>query len=134
MPDMTPAETLAYLSEPGHDAIVATVSPTGQPHAVPVWYIMDDGDLVFSTGRASVKGRNLAANPKIAVCVSQPQGPILFVSIQGDAEEVTPLEDKRRLTSAIWTKYGNTQPPSDEELQNSLLVRVKARRTVGVRY
>lgn len=135
MPDMTPAEVLAYFSESIHDAILATVNTDGQPHAVPVWYIVDAGDIVFSTDRESVKGRNILANPKVAVCISQPERPIMFVSVQGSVEEVTAPEEKRRLTSAIWGRYDDdAQAPSDAELQKSIVARVKARRMTGIRY
>ena len=133
MTDLTPAETLAYLSEPGKDAIVATVNPGGQPHAVPVWYTVDGGEVVFSTGFGGVKGRNLKSNPKIAVCVSQPEGPIMFVSIQGDAVEVTAIEEKRRLVAQIMGKYGESSAP-EGDLSDTFVVRVKARKTVAVRY
>lgn len=133
MVDLTPAETLAYLSEPGKDAIIASVNGQGQPHAVPVWYTVDNRDIVFSTGYGGTKGRNLKANPKIAVCVSQPDSPIMFVSIQGDAVEVTEVAEKRRLVAQIMSKYGDTTPP-EGDLLDTFVVRVKARNTVAVRY
>jgi PPOX class probable F420-dependent enzyme len=46
---------------------VITVRPDGRPHAAPVWGIWWGGTLWFGTGPESVKGRNLAADPRIAV-------------------------------------------------------------------
>ena len=46
---------------------VCTTRPNGRPHAMPVWGVWRDGALYFSTSRASVKGRNLAANPAVSV-------------------------------------------------------------------
>jgi len=133
MPELTQDEIAAYLSEPGHDLILATVNDEGQPHAVPVWYIMDGGDIVFSTGYGGVKGRNMQANPKIAACVSQPADPIMFVSVQGDAVEVADVSEKRRLVSAIMRKYGDSDTP-EGDMAGTLVVRIKARTSVGVRY
>lgn len=133
MPDMTQDEITAYLAEPGRDAIIATVNADGQPHAVPVWFVIDAGDMVFSTGYGGVKGRNLRANPKIAVCVSQPAAPIMFVSLQGDAVEVTDIAEKRRLTEAIMRRYGNSDA-IEGDMTDTFVVRIKARHTVGVRY
>jgi PPOX class probable F420-dependent enzyme len=133
MPDMTQEEIAAYLAEPGHDLILATVNAEGQPHAVPVWYIVDGGDIVFSTGYGGIKGRNILANPKVAACVSQPTDPIMFVSVQGDAVEVTDVGEKRRLVGAIMCKYGDSDTPQGD-MTDTFVVRIKARAMVGVRY
>jgi PPOX class probable F420-dependent enzyme len=133
MPDMTQDEIAAYLAEPGHDLIIATVNAEGQPHVVPVWYIMDGGDVVFSTGYGGVKGRNMRANPKVAACVSQPADPIMFVSVQGDAVEVADVGEKRRLVSAIMRKHGDSGTP-EGDMTDTFVVRIKARSVVGVRY
>lgn len=133
MPDMTQDEIAAYLAEPGHDLIIATVNEEGQPHAVPVWYIMDAGDIVFSTGYGGVKGPNMRANPKVAACVSQPADPIMFVSVQGDAVEVTDIAEKRRLTESIMRRYGNSDA-IEGDMADTFVVRIKARTSVGVRY
>ena len=46
---------------PPRTGIVATVRADGRPHAAPVWYAVDeDGSVLFNTGAATVKGRNLA--------------------------------------------------------------------------
>lgn len=133
MTDMTDAEIAAFLDEPGRDLILATVNAGGQPHAVPVWYVMDAGDIVFSTGYGGIKGRNMLANPKVAGCVSQPDGPIMFVSIQGDAVEVADVSEKRRLVGAIMRKHGDPDEPQGD-LADTLVVRIKARSVIGIRY
>jgi PPOX class probable F420-dependent enzyme len=133
MPELTQDEIAAYLAEPGHDLIIATVNEEGQPHAVPVWYIMDAGDIVFSTGFGGIKGRNMQANPKVAACVSQPADPIMFVSVQGDVVEVTDVSEKRRLVGTIMRKYGDSDMPQGD-MTDTFVVRIKARTSVGVRY
>jgi PPOX class probable F420-dependent enzyme len=133
MPELTQDEIAAYLAEPGHDLIIATVNEEGQPHAVPVWYIMDAGDIVFSTGYGGIKGRNMQANPKVAACVSQPADPIMFVSVQGDVVEVTDVNEKRRLVGTIMRKYGDSDMPQGD-MADTFVVRIKARTSVGVRY
>jgi PPOX class probable F420-dependent enzyme len=133
MPELTQDEIAAYLAEPGHDLILATVNEEGQPHAVPVWYVMDAGDIVFSTGYGGIKGRNMQANPKVAACVSQPADPIMFVSVQGDVVEVTDVNEKRRLVGTIMRKYGDSDMPQGD-MTDTFVVRIKARSVVGVRY
>jgi len=46
---------------------IVTSRPDGRPHAAPVWGVWLDGRLWFSTSPASVKARNLAADPRVVV-------------------------------------------------------------------
>jgi hypothetical protein len=50
-----------------HNYWVATASAEHGPHAMPVWGLWRDGAFVFSTGTASRKARDLAADPRIVV-------------------------------------------------------------------
>ncbi|MBK9124659.1 MAG: TIGR03618 family F420-dependent PPOX class oxidoreductase [Chloroflexi bacterium] len=133
MENLTAEQIQAFLAEGGRDVLVATVNGSGQPHLVPVWYEMDAGEIVFMTGVSTVKGRNLRADPRIAVCVSKPDDPITFVSMQGVAEEVTEVEEKRRLVALVMGKYGDPNPP-EGDLTDTMVVRVKPAKTVAIRY
>jgi hypothetical protein len=47
---------------------LATAGTSGAPHVVPVWGVMVDDDLYLETGaRNTVKARDLAADPRVAV-------------------------------------------------------------------
>src|SRR5207253_11113816 len=48
-----------------HNYWIATTRADGRPHSMPVWGVVVDGTLVFSTGSTSVKGRNLARSPEV---------------------------------------------------------------------
>ena len=53
---------------------VATVSPAGQPHVVPVTYRFDGQSIIFGGWNLtkSLKFRNLVANNKVAFVVDEP--------------------------------------------------------------
>ncbi len=46
---------------------ITTVRPDGRPHVTPLVGVWHDGALHFSTGAGERKGRNLAANPAVAL-------------------------------------------------------------------
>jgi len=48
---------------------LATVDRQGQPHVVPVWHILLDGELDIETSPRSKKGRNLQVNQKVALVI-----------------------------------------------------------------
>jgi PPOX class probable F420-dependent enzyme len=85
---MSAAEIEVFLrSSPPHTAKLATVRDDGRPHVVPVWYDVDeDGSLVFNTGATTVKGRNLVATGRAAVCVDDESPPFSFVTVEGPVE------------------------------------------------
>ena len=62
---------------------LATASPAGAPHVAPVWFLVDGEDLVFTTGRDTVKGRNLRANPRAALSADIEEFPYTFVVVRG---------------------------------------------------
>lgn len=80
-------QALEFLKE--HDAaVLATVSPEGEPQAATVYYAVDDDfTFYFVTTTNSKKYRNLEQNPRVAVVVGVGPEPIT-VQIGGKAELV----------------------------------------------
>ena len=56
-----------------------------------MWFLINDGKLVFNTMRDSAKGRARARDPRVAVCVDDRHPPFSFVQMQGVA---TTTEDR----------------------------------------
>lgn len=57
---------------------IATVTPKGQPHVMPVWGVWSGGKFFFSTGSTSRKGRNLAKNPNVVITTEDATAPIIL--------------------------------------------------------
>src|SRR4029453_16718466 len=65
--------------------VLATASPAGEPHAVGVLYAAVGTTLYVHTLRDTVKARNVAGNPHVAVCVPVrrlPVGPAMPVTFR----------------------------------------------------
>ena len=63
---MTWAEVAARLAG-ARTSWLGTVTPSGAPHAAPVWGTVHDGTLYLYSERRTAKARNLAANPRVVV-------------------------------------------------------------------
>jgi PPOX class probable F420-dependent enzyme len=50
-------------------ASVATIGADGAPHLTSVWFLYEEGAIYLAVPSSSVKARNLAGNPQIAVMV-----------------------------------------------------------------
>ena len=66
---------------------LATASPDGQPHVVPVWFLWEDGAAWISSYRSTRKVIDLERNPKCAlvVDVEYPVGGLTAVMLEGRA-------------------------------------------------
>ncbi|HEX9854115.1 MAG TPA: pyridoxamine 5'-phosphate oxidase family protein [Acidimicrobiia bacterium] len=70
---------------------VASVGRDGYPHLAPMWYVVDDGRVVFRSFTKSQKIVNLTRNPKVTVLVEEGEAysDLRGVTIEGDARLVT---------------------------------------------
>ncbi|MFP4235765.1 MAG: PPOX class F420-dependent oxidoreductase [Nitriliruptoraceae bacterium] len=83
MRPMSDEERRSFLAAGAPTAALATTRADGRPHVAPIWFLPDGDDLVFTTWHASVKGRNLARDPRAAISVDDPAFPFSFVAIEG---------------------------------------------------
>lgn len=57
----------------------------GRPLVAPVWFVVDNGQLAFNTGKDTAKGRAIVRDPRVVLCVDDPHPPYSFVQLQGIA-------------------------------------------------
>jgi PPOX class probable F420-dependent enzyme len=98
-------EVLAFLTEGTRTGKLSYTSASGQPLVIPVWFIVEDGCVVFNTGGDTAKGRSLARDPRAAVCVDLESPPYQFVQVQGIAEISADPEELLRTATAIGARY-----------------------------
>ena len=67
---------------------LATASPSGQPHVVPVWFLWEEGAVWISSYQSTRKVKDLRRNPKCALVVDLPRakGGITAVLLEGEVE------------------------------------------------
>jgi PPOX class probable F420-dependent enzyme len=68
---MTADEIRSFLSDRTRTAKVATAMEDSRPHVIPVWFVLDGKQIVFTTGANTVKGRNLRRDPRVALVVHE---------------------------------------------------------------
>jgi hypothetical protein len=69
---------------------------------MPVWGVWLGTTLVFSTGRASQKGRNLARDPRVAIHLESGDEVVI---LEGVAEELTDEDGLTQFIEAYDAKY-----------------------------
>ena len=76
---MSPDEVQAFL-EQGHTLQVASLHRDGRPHLVPMWYVVEDGKVVFRSFTRSQKIVNLRRDPRLSVLVERGEA---YAELQG---------------------------------------------------
>ncbi|MGW4564885.1 PPOX class F420-dependent oxidoreductase [Streptomyces sp. NPDC004561] len=134
---MTDEEWRAFVSEGTRTGKLSTVRADGSPHVAPIWFLLDEDELIFNTGQDTVKGRNLARDGRIALCVDDDRPPFHFVVLTGHARLSEDLDEVRRWATRIAARYMGEDRAEEYGARNGvpgeLLVRVTIDKVVAVR-
>ena len=98
-------KVIAFLSEGTRTGMLGFVAADGRPLVAPVWFVVDDGQLVFNTGRDTSKGRALARDPRVVICVDDPHPPYSFVQVQGVATATEDPQDVLDIATRTGARY-----------------------------
>lgn len=102
---MTREEALDFLSEGTRTGKIATVRDDGSPHVVPIWFVIDEGDIVFTTWHESVKLKNLASNSRAALVADLEEPPYAFVAVEGRVSVSDDLAELKDYATRIGARY-----------------------------
>lgn len=89
---------------------LATTRPDGRPHLAPVWFVWLRDRAFICTPSKSVKGRNLAANPRVSFALENGDKGLVC---EGAATRL-PLPHPPDVLAAFKEKY-NWDIPTDPE-------------------
>ncbi|MFD5142482.1 PPOX class F420-dependent oxidoreductase [Streptomyces sp. NPDC058401] len=102
---MTEEEWREFVSRSTRTGKLSTVRQDGSPHIAPIWFVLDGDSFVFNTGKDTVKGRNLARDGRVALCVDDDRPPFSYVVLQGRAEISEDLDAMLPWSTRIGARY-----------------------------
>ncbi|MFH9086507.1 PPOX class F420-dependent oxidoreductase [Streptomyces sp. NPDC017673] len=134
---MTDEEWRAFVLDGTRTGKLSTVRADGSPHVAPVWFLLDGDELVFNTGKNTAKGRNLARDGRVALCVDDDRPPFHFVVLNGRARLSEDLTEVRLWATRIAARYMGEDRAEEYGARNGvpgeLLVRVTIDRVLAMR-
>ncbi|MEU8585829.1 PPOX class F420-dependent oxidoreductase [Streptomyces sp. NPDC048664] len=132
---MTEDQWRAFVSHGTRTGKLSTVRADGSPHVAPIWFLLDGDDVVFNTGKETVKGKNLARDGRVALCVDDDRPPFDFVVLQGRAELSEDLTEVKRWATRIGARYMGAERGEEFGTRNGvpgeLLVRVRIQKVLA---
>jgi PPOX class probable F420-dependent enzyme len=109
-------------------AAFTTLHTDGSPHTTPVWIGRDGQVLLVNTASGRVKARNVARDPRVAICLVDPLDLLNAVALEGTVIEVT-TEGADELIDALSLKYtGNPTFGAREPGRHRLTLRIRCDR------
>ena len=108
---MSDAEILGFLAE-ARVLQVATIGRDGTPHLAPMWFVVEDGKIVFRSFSKSQKIVNLRRDPRLTVLVESGDAyeELRGVMIKGDARLITDPDQVLATYGRLAAKYAMVGP------------------------
>ena len=83
---------------------LCTTTPSGAPHAAPVWGVVAGQVLYLYSERRTVKARNLAADPRVVVHLESGEDVLI---VRGTATDLGPPAQVPHVVAALSAKYAS---------------------------
>jgi PPOX class probable F420-dependent enzyme len=113
MEPMTDTEWRSFVTAGTRLGHLALTRADGRPHVTPICFVLDGDELAFALSPGSLKGKSLARDDRIAICVSDERQPYGFVSIEGQARISADPDQIRHVGKGIADRYFPDQPAED---------------------
>ena len=129
---MTIPDTHCDLLQGPFHGVLTTMMPDGMPQSSIVWVDYDGDDVLINTTLERQKGRNMQANPKVAVLIIDPKDSSRWIEIRGLVRELTQAcaeAHADRLTQRYCPGkrhfYGDIYPPEQKEKETRVVARIE---------
>jgi PPOX class probable F420-dependent enzyme len=133
---ITDPEVSAFLEAGTRTGKLSYSGAGGRPLVAPVWFIVEDGCVVFNTGKETAKGRALARDPRATLCVDLEAPPYAFVQVQGNAELSEDPGELLRTATVIAARYMGAERAGEFGKRNGvpgeLVVRLRPVKVLAV--
>jgi PPOX class probable F420-dependent enzyme len=128
-------EVVAFLSEGTRTGKLGYLAADGRPLIAPIWFVVDDGQLVFNTGQETAKGRALLRDPRVVLVVDDDRPPFSFVQVQGTASINADDPDLLSTATRIAARYMGPERAEEFGRRNGvpgeLVVRITPTRVIA---
>jgi PPOX class probable F420-dependent enzyme len=109
MASLSEPDVRAFLSHGTRTGKLGWTARDGRPLVAPIWFLLEgegqDTTLVFNTGAETAKGRALARDPRVVLCVDLEEPPFAFVQVQGTVALTSDPDDLLRTATELGARY-----------------------------
>jgi PPOX class probable F420-dependent enzyme len=132
---MSPEERRAFLLHGTRTGKLAVPRADGSPHVVPIWFVLDGDDVIFTTGDSNIKGKSIQRDGRVALCVDDDAPPFSFVTIAGTAQWSDDLDEMLVWATRIGARYMGASRAEEfgrrNAVEGEILVRIRPDKIVA---
>jgi len=132
---MTGDEWRAFLRHGTRTGKLATVRRDGRAHVVPIWFVLDGDDIVFTTSASTTKANAMRRDSRVCICVDDETPPFAFVMVEGSATISDDLDEMLAYATRLGGRYMGVDRAEEFGRRNAvsgeLLVRVTPTRILA---
>jgi PPOX class probable F420-dependent enzyme len=129
----------AFLSHGTRTGKLGFTARDGRPLVAPIWFLLsgegDDTEILFNTGADTAKGKAIARDPRLVLCVDLEEAPFAFVQVQGIAEVSQDPDELLSSATALGARYMGADRAEEFGRRNGvpgeLLVRLRPTKVVA---
>ena len=118
------------LTQPVY-GVLSTMTPGGQPQSSLVWVDYDGAHVLINTTLERYKGRNMLANPKVALLVIDPKNVNRWIEIRGKVVEIcrdgaeAHADKLTQLYTGKQCFYGDIYPVEQKQKETRVIVKIE---------
>jgi PPOX class probable F420-dependent enzyme len=129
-------EVVEFLSHGTRTGKLAYTASDGRPLIAPVWVLVEDGALVFTTAADTAKAKAIRRDPRVALAVDLEEPPYAFVQVQGVVELSEDPDELLRTATALGGRYMGADRAEEFGRRNGvpgeLVVRVRPTKVIAM--
>jgi PPOX class probable F420-dependent enzyme len=130
------SEIRAFLSHGTRTGKLGYLASDGRPLVAPIWFVVHGDELWFNTGRGTAKGRAIARDPRIVLCVDLEEPPYAFAQVQGVATVSEEPDELVASATEIGRRYMGADRAEEFGKRNGvpgeLLVKLRPTKVIAV--
>jgi PPOX class probable F420-dependent enzyme len=120
---VTVPDSHADLLEKPTFAHLATVRPDGSPQSSVMWFAWDGDRIRMTHTTTRQKFRNLAAEPRVALSIADPEDPYRFLEIRGVVESIEDDDAEASFYRSLQQRYGQDYRITDADVRVIMTIR-----------
>lgn len=111
---------------------LATLMPNGSPQVTPVWIDYDGENVVFNTAVGRQKDKNLQADGRVSLALTDPENPYRYLEVRGTVVERTTEGADDHINKMAKKYLGQDVYPFRQPGEVRVIYKIKPERTTSM--
>ena len=127
-----PEQYMDLLTSKKAFAHLGTLMPDGSPQVTPVWCDYADGFVRVNSAKGRQKDRNMRREPRISLCVLDPENPYRYLELRGRVVEITEAGADAHIDSLAKKYLGVDSYPYRQKAEIRVIYRIQVKSASGM--